>query len=365
MAKSYEPCYTRQSKSGTYTTCEGAQKKRKARAKLKKGGDAPVMVKKKAQSKPPPKKKKVGVNETPEQNEQKAFLKLQSKKISQGFSGNTTGRIETGTLNPANPNLSVNPWSVQPEIQANVPQSLGQQNLQLLLGLGDLSDKILEETKKNRYIPPEKWDPLSTPPLKLLTGSGNEAVGYSGEDEWSIVRIFNRNGTGKGKLYEATFQEIKGQRFQKFTYYKFRIDESFPVFKIVGIRDMETKKIIGFGMDTSNRWDIKSEDGNHPRHQFRFADAKIDPEFKYKKKKKGQTDIKYDIGKLVKWMERDSNYYNLPRESDKIKKAFKYGEYNDTQDEDDDRSNDLIYKVNFGTPVYSMRDLRIITTYTY
>ena len=341
MAKSYEPCYTRQSKSGTYTTCEGAQKKRKARAKLKKGGDAPPMVKKKAQSNP--------------QGFGNKFI----------FSRNMAGRVNTGTLNPANPNLSVNPWSVQPEIQANVPQSLGQQNLQLLLGLGDLSDKILEETKKNRYIPPEKWDPLSTPPLKLLTGSGNEAVGYSGEDEWSIVRIFNRNGTGKGKLYEATFQEIKGQRFQKFTYYKFRIDESFPVFKIVGIRDMETKKIIGFGMDTSNRWDIKSEDGNHPRHQFRFADAKIDPEFKYKKKKKGQTDIKYDIGKLVKWMERDSNYYNLPRESDKIKKAFKYGEYNDTQDEDDDRSNDLIYKVNFGTPVYSMRDLRIITTYTY
>jgi hypothetical protein len=98
MAKSYEPCYTRTDKSGgSYTTCEGAQKKRKAKAK---------------------KKKKVGVDETPEQNSQKAFLKLQSKKISQGFAGNNTGRINTGTLNPANPNLQVNPWEVQPEIQA-------------------------------------------------------------------------------------------------------------------------------------------------------------------------------------------------------------------------------------------------------
>jgi hypothetical protein len=113
MPKSYEPCYTRTDKSGgTYTTCEGAQKKRQATAKLKKGGAPPVMVKK---------KKKVGVDETPEQNSQKAFLKLQSRKISQGFAGNNTGRINTGPLNPANPNLSVNPWSVQPEIQAHQP----------------------------------------------------------------------------------------------------------------------------------------------------------------------------------------------------------------------------------------------------
>ena len=154
MAKSYEPCYTKTTKGGgKYTTCEGAQKKRKARSKLKKGGDAPPMVKKKGKGKPPPKKKKkkVGVDETPEENSQKAFLKLQSKKISQGFSGNNTGRINTGTLNPANPNLSVNPWGTTAEIEANVPQSLGQQNLQLLLGLGDLSDKISAEKKKLSY----------------------------------------------------------------------------------------------------------------------------------------------------------------------------------------------------------------------
>jgi len=46
MPKSYEPCYTKTNKSGgKYTTCEGAQKKRKAKAKLKKGGDAPILVK--------------------------------------------------------------------------------------------------------------------------------------------------------------------------------------------------------------------------------------------------------------------------------------------------------------------------------
>lgn len=108
MAKSYEPCYTKTTKGGgKYTTCEGAQKKRKARAKLKKGGTAPVMVKKKAKSKPPPKKKPPPKDDNPQGFGNK-FI----------FSRNMAGRVNTGTLNPANPNLSVNPWGTTPEPQA-------------------------------------------------------------------------------------------------------------------------------------------------------------------------------------------------------------------------------------------------------
>lgn len=49
-AKDGSECYTRQNKSGgSYVTCEGTQKKRAARRKLKAGGEPPVLAK------PPPK----------------------------------------------------------------------------------------------------------------------------------------------------------------------------------------------------------------------------------------------------------------------------------------------------------------------
>ena len=200
MAKSYEPCYTRQSKSGTYTTCEGAQKKRKARAKLKKGGEKPPMVKKKGKGKPPPKKKKkVGVDETPEQNSQKAFLKLQKKKISQGFQGNNTGRINTGALNPGVQNLQVSPWQTQPEIEANVPQSLGQQNLQLLLGLGDLSDKITAEKKKLSYE--ERAKAVFQSHKAYFNGNDHYAqveIGTLGTFNWDGYNLYEKTLFGKG-----------------------------------------------------------------------------------------------------------------------------------------------------------------------
>lgn len=49
-ARDGSECYTRQNKSGgNYVTCEGSQKKRSARSKLKAGGEPPVLTK------PPPK----------------------------------------------------------------------------------------------------------------------------------------------------------------------------------------------------------------------------------------------------------------------------------------------------------------------
>ena len=224
------------------------------------------------------------------------------------------------------------------------------------------------QENKSRYRPPEKWNPYSTPPLKLLTGGGNEAVAYSGEDKWTVVRIFNRNGTGKGKIYEASFQEVKGrQTSRREGQVMGKVDEKIKVFNLIGIRDIETKKIIGFGYDGSDRqsiqnFDPKSDRDYHPRLQFRFA-GKEQATFKYKKKLKGQLDIKYEIGGLVKYMEKNDIYMNLPRESDKIQKAFKYGKYNNY--ETDDASKDLIYKASFGTPVYRMNELRINTSYTY
>ena len=211
---------------------------------------------------------------------------------------------------------------------------------------------------KSRYRPPEKWDPYSTPPLKLLKG----------EDKWTVVRIFNRNGTGKGKIYEASFQVVKGRETSRREGQVMgKIDEKIVDFTIIGIRDMETKKIIGFGYDDRDiksieKIDPKSDRDYTPRLQFRFA-GKEQSTFKYKKKLKGQLDIKYEIGGLVKYMEKNDIYMNLPRESDKIQKAFKYGKYNDY--ETDDASKDLIYKVSFGTPVYRMNELRINTSYTY
>ena len=211
---------------------------------------------------------------------------------------------------------------------------------------------------KSRYRPPEKWNPYSTPPLKLLKG----------EDKWTVVRIFNRNGTGKGKIYEASFQVVKGRETSRREGQVMgKIDEKIVDFTIIGIRDMETKKIIGFGYDDRDiksieKIDPKSDRDYTPRLQFRFA-GKEQATFKYKKKLKGQLDIKYEIGGLVQYMEKNDIYMNLPRESDKIQKAFKYGKYNDY--ETDDASKDLIYKASFGTPVYRMNELRINTSYTY
>ncbi len=187
MAKSYEPCYTRQSKSGTYTTCEGAQKKRKAKAKLKKGGDAPPMVKKKAKSKPPPKKK------PPPQENPEGF----GKKFI--FGRNMAGRVNTGTLNPANPNLSVNPWGTTAEIEANVPQSLGQQNLQLLLGLGDLSDKISAEKKKLSYE--ERAKAVFQSHKAYFNGNDHYAqvqIGTLGTFNWDGYNLYEKKLFGKG-----------------------------------------------------------------------------------------------------------------------------------------------------------------------
>ena len=88
MPKSYEPCYTKTNKSGgKYTTCEGSQKKRKAKAKLKKGGEKPPLVKKKGNSNP--------------QGFGNKFIFGQSPAVRKA-----QGRINTGTLNPANPNRS-------------------------------------------------------------------------------------------------------------------------------------------------------------------------------------------------------------------------------------------------------------------
>jgi hypothetical protein len=57
-AKDGSKCFTRTNKGGAaYVTCEGSQKKAKARAALVRGGSAPVMTKKKAPAKPKPKAK--------------------------------------------------------------------------------------------------------------------------------------------------------------------------------------------------------------------------------------------------------------------------------------------------------------------
>jgi len=202
MAKSYEPCYTKtDSKGNTYKTCEGAQQKRKARANLKKGGAPPPMVKKKAQKNP--------------EGFGNKFI----------FSRNMAGRVNTGTLNPANPNLNVNPWGTTPEIQANVPQSLGQQNLQLLLSLGDLSSKIESERQKlvskDWYILPITYliGELYKKGLRDFKGTAYENVGgtYGFGDVregWSVV--YQLRGDKMVNLFHIRMAQLHEQALTSF-----------------------------------------------------------------------------------------------------------------------------------------------------
>ena len=355
MAKSYEPCYTKTNKSGgSYTTCEGAQKKRKARENLKKGGAKPPMVKK---------KKKVGKNETPEQNEQKAFLKLQRLKMSQGFKGNYTGRINTGPLNPGL--VSSVSFPVEPASSVG-SMAKPQYDIDADLFL-QVSQVMTQVGKENLKSVPEKWSPDKTPPLPLLKGAGNIAVTYKGEDKWTQVRIFNHSGTGKGKLYEATFQEVG-----------YRVGHSSGDYNseanIVAFRDIDSKEIIGFFITKQNRFNLQGGSEDHvPRRHWRFSDKKFEFSDSLKKlrKKLTKTYLKkmyytddmtgekkrnykhYYVGFLINLLTENDVYYNLPHESDKIQKAFGWGGVNaDTSDS----SEDLVYKVKFGTPIYNLKE---------
>ena len=82
-AKDGSECYTRQNKSGgSYVTCEGTQKKRAARSKLKAGGEPPVLTK----SIPPNSARARGRRSA-------AARKLTTRP-------EAAGRIETGIINP-------------------------------------------------------------------------------------------------------------------------------------------------------------------------------------------------------------------------------------------------------------------------
>jgi hypothetical protein len=353
-AKDGSNCYTRTNAGGgKYVTCEGTQKG----GVTKKATDARKELRKKVPEKKTvtkaqfdnARKKLAGATASGKTNKparKKLGVKIEKPKPKNTIGGRPAGkRVDTGGARNVGIVVKTTP---KPD----------KATLQTVMGI---MAEVGKENKSN-YRVPEKWDPHSTPPLKLLTGRGNEAVPYTGEDRWDVVRIFNRNGGGKGKLYEATFQEMKGEVLDITAGHRNinRRRETTRIFNIVAIRDKESKKIIGFGYDASSRKHIQEYDPDdlmsdreyHPRRQFRFEGGDA---IKYPKKRKQQEDIKYDIGKVVKYIERDSFYMNLRKESDKIQKAFHYGKYNDY--ETDEASSDLITKVSFGTPVYSMRDL--------
>ena len=221
--KSDTPCYTKKSKSGgTYTTCEGAQKRRK--------------------------RKKVGKNETPEQNEQKAFLKLQSKKISQGFQGNYTGRINTGPLNPglvSSVSFPVEPASSvgsmakpQYDIDADlflqvsqVMTQVGKENLKQGFDLPFPNNNTIGYIN-NQYIGPkysQKIDPMVILREKPLSPSefkkflsGDEG-GVSREDSALMKKYLETEGQkykfgGKAQPYLAILGKIEGNRVRPHIY---------------------------------------------------------------------------------------------------------------------------------------------------
>ena len=146
--KSDEPCYTKKSKSGkAYTTCEGAQKKRA--------------------------KQRAGKKRSPEENAQKAGLKVQKLQIKRNAKRPIKGRIETGPLNPGKITSVSFP---KPKAPTDAKKQIGRKNLDELLTLGDLSAKIESERKK------------------LVTG------------EWYIVPITYLIG----ELYKKGLRDFKG-----------------------------------------------------------------------------------------------------------------------------------------------------------
>ena len=168
--KSDEPCYTKKSKNGkAYTTCEGAQKKRA--------------------------KQRAGKKRSPEENAQKAGLKVQKLQIKRNAKRPITGRIETGPLNPGKITSVSFPKAKAP---TDAKKQIGRKNLDELLTLGDLSAKIESERKKlvtgEWYIVPVTYliGELYKKGLRDFKGTPLEADGGrfgigSTREGWSVV----------------------------------------------------------------------------------------------------------------------------------------------------------------------------------
>ena len=151
-AKDGSKCFTRTNKGGAaYVTCEGSQKKAKAKASLKSGGPPPVMTKKKPKS-------TIG-----------------------GYSGQ---KVKVGTLNKGSLNLT------KPKPKAKAKPSVSKEDFMNVSSIIGTRNKQRVEENFDKLT---TWNPLATAKLAPNT--------------WSAVRIFPYSGGGKGKIYEAYYKK--------------------------------------------------------------------------------------------------------------------------------------------------------------
>ena len=108
-AKDGSKCFTRTNKGGAaYVTCEGSQKKAKARASLVRGGSAPVMTKKKAPAKPKPKAKAPAAKPKPQVRSKMYAVSTTKSPDNPTFNVKNTKAAQVKGKAPAKPKPSQN-----------------------------------------------------------------------------------------------------------------------------------------------------------------------------------------------------------------------------------------------------------------
>ena len=263
--KSDEPCYTRKGKGGkSYTTCEGAQKKR---AKQRKGR-----------------------KRSPEENEQRAFLKLQKLKIAKQAKRPITGRIQTGPLNPGAVTSVSFPKPAPKQVQGIQPAmdlfSQSGIDTDLFLQVSNVMTNVAKDKGQSsqKQIDTElgnKFNPLLT---RLLPANN-----------WTPVKIFTYKGTGKGKVYEAYYKKDFDNQIRRLKRNPYSMgglshgsqasmnwgenaahytDWTDIKSSVIIVRDIKTKNIIGANYTHKAMDGVGTDDMNlkdePPRRHFRF-----------------------------------------------------------------------------------------------
>ena len=325
-AKDGSKCFTRTNKGGAaYVTCEGSQKKAKAKASLKSGGPPPVMTKKKAPAKPKP-KSTIG-----------------------GYSGQ---KVKVGTLNKGSLNLT------KPKPKAKAKPSVSKEDFMNVSSIIGTRNKQRVEENFDKLT---TWNPLATAKLAPNT--------------WSAVRIFPYSGGGKGKIYEAYYKKNFKNQHRKLKPNRGTLGSNMSMTwgqnaahyhpwedtlsSVIIIRDMKTKNIVG-GAHTLRSKTRKGIHGNRgfdgadeaPRRQFRFSNGDVNT-------------IEREGGEYKFPIDGSGNDSDLILAPLNIQKYYKYSEEKaiEGEDQEHDHPNDIVRKFKFKPAVKDIN--KLIFTYRY
>ena len=418
-AKDGSKCFTRTNKGGAaYVTCEGSQKKAKAKASLKRGGSPPVMTKKKAPAKPKPKPK--------------------PKSTIGGYSGQKVkvGTLNKGSLNLTKPKPKAEPSQVKSawtffekkfkgigpsehlkehKVELNKDGTYNVYEYPMVFRSGDFEKSrklvgkinskdisfrrgtkamddttaIIGEVKSAKAKPSVSKEDFMN--VSSIIGTRNKqrveenfeklttwnplATAKLAPNTWTAVRIFPYSGGGKGKIYEAYYKKNFKNQHRKLKPNRGAMGSNMSMTwgqnaahyhpwedtlsSVIIIRDMKTKNIVG-GAHTLRS---KTRKGIHGGRGFDGADEAPRRQFRFSN---GD----------VNTIEREGGEYKFPidgsgNDSDlilaplNIQKYYKYSEEKaiEGEDQEHDHPNDIVRKFKFKPAVKDIN--KLIFTYRY